>query len=189
MPVMKSGAAPQPFPGGPTIGPLHSDVAGRTDHLPINVPDGSHVLPADVVSGLGEGNTFAGTKVLDNMFKKGPYGAPLPKIGGGKGRKRGTKMPPGKPRFGIGKPMSSKPNFGFAEGGAPESFEDFQESTSKPGVPIMAAGGEYVIPPEVVEMLGEGDPAHGHAVLDAFILKVRNDTIKELKKLPGPAKD
>ena len=32
---------------------LHSTVPGRTDKLPIQVPSGSFVIPADVVSGLG----------------------------------------------------------------------------------------------------------------------------------------
>lgn len=54
----------------PVIGPLHSDVAGRTDHLPIDVPAGAYVIPADIVSALGEGNTMAGTKVLDDMFRR-----------------------------------------------------------------------------------------------------------------------
>src|ERR1700689_1058466 len=31
-------------------GPIHSSVAGRTDHLPIHVPSGSYVLPADIIS-------------------------------------------------------------------------------------------------------------------------------------------
>jgi len=43
-------------------GPIMSSVNGRTDHLPMNVPDGAYVLPADIVSGLGEGNTMAGSR-------------------------------------------------------------------------------------------------------------------------------
>lgn len=54
-------------------GPLHSTVPGRTDHLPITVAEGSFVLPADVVSGLGQGNTNAGMQVVEQMF-------PLPRI-------------------------------------------------------------------------------------------------------------
>lgn len=41
---------------------------GRTDNLPINVPSGAYVLPADIVSGLGQGNTLAGAKALDAIF-------------------------------------------------------------------------------------------------------------------------
>jgi hypothetical protein len=56
------------------VGPLKSDVAGRTDHLPISVPAGAYVLPADIVSALGEGNTSAGLKIVDQMF---PHEAPV----------------------------------------------------------------------------------------------------------------
>jgi hypothetical protein len=51
-------------------GGLNSPVAGRTDHLPLSTPSGSYVIPADVVSYLGEGNTQAGIKHLDTMFGK-----------------------------------------------------------------------------------------------------------------------
>ena len=50
------------------VGPIHSAVAGRTDHLPINVPSGSYVIPADIVSAMGEGNTMAGFQILNDMF-------------------------------------------------------------------------------------------------------------------------
>jgi hypothetical protein len=53
-----------PFMGGLLKTPGH----GRTDNLPINVPSGAYVLPADVVSGLGQGNTLAGAKQLDAIF-------------------------------------------------------------------------------------------------------------------------
>lgn len=49
-------------------GPLTSPVPGRTDHLPLEVTAGSFVIPADVVSALGEGNTSAGIEVLGEMF-------------------------------------------------------------------------------------------------------------------------
>ena len=56
-----------------TTGPLVSDVPGRTDALPVDVPDGSYVVPADVVSALGQGNTLAGHKALKGMLTpKGP---------------------------------------------------------------------------------------------------------------------
>ena len=50
------------------VGPIHSNVAGRTDHLPIHVPSGADVIPADIVSALGEGNTMAGFRILNDMF-------------------------------------------------------------------------------------------------------------------------
>jgi hypothetical protein len=51
------------------VGPIHSPVAGRTDHLPMTVPSGSYVIPADIVSSLGEGNTMAGFKIIREMFR------------------------------------------------------------------------------------------------------------------------
>ena len=53
-------------------GPLHSTVPGRTDHLPITVAAGSFVLPADIVSSLGEGNTNAGMETVSKMFPLPP---------------------------------------------------------------------------------------------------------------------
>jgi hypothetical protein len=50
------------------VGPIHSPVAGRTDHLPINVPSGSYVIPADIISAMGEGNTMAGFRIGNQIF-------------------------------------------------------------------------------------------------------------------------
>lgn len=67
----------------------------------------------------------------------------------------------------------------FAEGGVPGEVGD---------VPIMAAGGEFVIPPEkIVEMFG--DLQRGHKFLDAWVMHRRQQHIKTLKNLPPPAKD
>lgn len=65
---------PQPVtpPGGATkfhTGAIKAPVAGRTDHLPVHVPSGSYVVPADIVSAIGEGNTEHGFSILDYMVK------------------------------------------------------------------------------------------------------------------------
>jgi hypothetical protein len=57
------------------------------------------------------------------------------------------------------------------------------------GVPIVAAGGEYVIHPDQVREVGGGDLELGHAVLDDFVKRMRKELIHTLKKLPGPKKD
>lgn len=57
--------------GGVFTGPIVSEVPGRTDHHPMDVPSGAYVLPADHVSSLGEGNTLAG---MDYIKKIGPAG-------------------------------------------------------------------------------------------------------------------
>jgi hypothetical protein len=56
-------------------------------------------------------------------------------------------------------------------------------------VPIVAAGGEYVIPPEVVTAIGDGDIDLGHTELDSFVKTMRKRLIDTLKKLPGPKKN
>jgi hypothetical protein len=287
-------------------GPIHSSVAGRTDHLPMHVASGSYVIPADIISALGEGNSMAGFKVAKNIFSAPgpygqstdsmpygasglPYGVPSPKkAAGGKA----TSAPPSRPSTGGGKytglkdmidgggagrsgakfeggPFSGALNsLGVKPlGGGYESFRDrfdgggpgasggdfkgglfsgvlntmgvdpigsrdtpaagtpalqstpysspaaapyvvpaaatpfstdgimglekrgFASGGSTDAVPIVAAGGEYVIPPEDVTHLGGGDLDHGHKILDAFVKKMREKTIKTLQGLPGPKKD
>ena len=139
-------------------GPIHSPVAGRTDHLPMHVHSGSYVIPADIISAMGEGNTMAGFKHMKMMFKGMPYG--------------GTKMPYGNVPGPYGQAI------GKASGG------DVNDA-----VPIVAAGGEYVLSPDDVRKAGDGDLEMGHRVLDSFVRKMREQTVKTLKNLPGPKKD
>lgn len=47
---------------------IHSDVAGRTDRLPTVAAPDSFIVPADVVSGLGQGNSLSGAKILDQIL-------------------------------------------------------------------------------------------------------------------------
>jgi len=61
------------------VGPIPSNVCGRTDHLPVNVPTGAYVLTADIVSALGEGNTIAGFDTLNKFFGKQQYVVGSPK--------------------------------------------------------------------------------------------------------------
>jgi hypothetical protein len=140
------------------VGPIHSGVAGRTDHLPLTVPSGSYVLPADIVSAHGEGSTIAGFKVLRRMFGGNPYG--------------GHGMPYGATGGPYGEPMPHK-----AAGG----------ETS--GVPIVAAGGEYVLSPNQVMFAGNGDLEAGHRALDGFVKQSRAELVKTLSNLPGPKKN
>ena len=146
-------------------GPIHSSVAGRTDHLKMNVPSGSYVIPADIVSAMGEGNTMAGFKLAEKVFSspaswmtEQPYGE--------------GPTPYDEPMTPYGLEMPKK-----AVGGATE------------GVPIVAAGGEYVVAPEHVQHIGGGDMDAGHRHLDEFVKKFRARTVATLKKLPGPKRD
>lgn len=110
----------------------------------MHVPSGSYVIPADIVSSMGEGNTMAGFKVLDTVLKE--YGnSPQARASGSRG--------------------------------------------TESQVPIVAAGGEYVISPEVVTAIGNGDMNLGHTELDTFVTTMRKKLIDTLKKLPGPKKN
>lgn len=171
---------PMPLGGKTTkvhVGPIHSAVAGRTDHLPMHVPSGAYVIPADIISAMGEGNTNAGFKVAKSIFSQPFYGTQ----GAGKGMpyKQGAMpygghkgMPYGASAAPYGQPMPGK-----ATGG----------STGE--VPIVAAGGEYVIHPDDVARLGHGSLDDGHRILDEFVKGFRAKTIKTLKNLPGPKRD
>ena len=156
-------------------GPIHSPVAGRTDHLPMHVPSGSYVIPADIIGAMGEGNTMAGFKHVRRMFGGIPYGnqaAPYGQDKGPYGAKTDTQ--PYDPSQG---PYQSELP-GKAHGGSAANH-----------VAIVAAGGEYVLTPDEVRMAGDGDLERGHRVLDEFIKRYRQKTIKTLQKLPGPARD
>lgn len=142
-------------------GPLHSSVAGRTDHLPSNLENSSYVLPADHVAHLGEDNTNAGFKVLKRMFENAhrayggvPYGGEGTPYGGG-----------------------SMPYGGHAAGGRTDH------------VPVAVAGGEYALGPREVLFAGMGNMDAGHRALDAWILKTRAQHIKTLKNLDPPKND
>lgn len=54
--------------GRVTVGPVMGNTPGRADKLPVKVPAGSFVVPADVVSHLGDGNTGAGMAWLTGKF-------------------------------------------------------------------------------------------------------------------------
>lgn len=54
--------------GGVFSGYIHGDTGGRTDNRPIDVESGAYVIPADILSGLGEGNSHAGAAALHKQF-------------------------------------------------------------------------------------------------------------------------
>jgi len=140
------------------VGPIHSPVAGRTDHLPMHVPSGSYVIPADIISSMGEGNTMAGFKQMKRIFGGTPYGQ--------------ADTAYSQPTSPYGADLPNK-----AHGGSTGS------------VPIVAAGGEYVLHPREVQWAGDGDLDTGHRVLDDWVKAMRAKTIDTLKKLPGPKRD
>jgi hypothetical protein len=52
--------------------------------------------------------------------------------------------------------------------------------------PIIAAGGEFVIPPEKVREIGGGDIDRGHKILDHWVMSTRKKHIKTLRGLKQP---
>jgi hypothetical protein len=210
-------------------GAIHSSVAGRTDHLPMHVASGSYVIPADIISAMGEGNSMAGFKVAKNIFSAPgpygqsaeslpygasgmPYGVPAPKkAAGGAAPNVGYEIMKKLAFSGSGNgtslaapaPAAAKPSLSGIMGGRPQApaakgelndmytpySSGYADGGATDAVPIVAAGGEYVIPPEDVMHLGSGDIDHGHKILDVFVKKMREKTIKTLQGLPGPKKD
>lgn len=144
----------------PTAGFIGSDISGRTDRLPISVASDSYIIPADVVSGLGQGNSLAGARILNEALRTGPWGTEA------------------SPRI--------------ARGNIPKPPREFKENDSTGGrthhMPIIAAGGEFVIPPEAVRRVGGGDMAIGHKRLHEMVRRIREHTAKRIKKLPPPKK-
>ena len=147
-------------------GPIMSSVPGRTDAHHAAVPSGSYVVPADIVSGRGQGNTAAGMNVLQHMFRMGPYGSASGMIKPGR-------MPS------MQMPRMAK----LASGGGKNGSH-----VGKP-VPVNLAGGELVIPPEKLLEVVHPDLRQAHAIMDAWVLKERKKLRKTLAKLPGPARD
>src|SRR5260370_33153095 len=61
------------------VGAIHGAVAGRTDHVPLSVPNGAYVLPAEHVSHIGVGNTMAGVRHSNPQLPPNhDRGAPAP---------------------------------------------------------------------------------------------------------------
>lgn len=141
-------------------GPIISSVPGRTDKHEMDVGSGSYVLPAESVSNLGENNTLAG---LEKIKQLGPHG--------------------------IRKMVHSAKGAGAikakhrASGGAINAPD-----TGRP-VPVVTAGGEHVLSPQDVNVIGDGDVTLGHRLLDNWVLQNRKKHISVLQALKPPAKD
>jgi hypothetical protein len=182
---------------------------GRTDKNNVDVGAGSYVLPADVVAGLGDGNTFHGADVFDRILRSMPYGITAPERGRGD---RGPPRPPSDPMLERGlfegdqnAPISPQLAAGgkTADEGQTTSPQlavgGGKDGAGEQKVPIAMADGEITVRPEDVARIGAyySPPdrqltqhqyiRHGHEVLDAFVKEVRGRVIKHLKKLPGPA--
>lgn len=149
----------------PATGFLSGLTGGRADAVRTSAPGGSYVLPADVVSGLGEGNSIAGARVIDEMLHTQPWGI------------QGT---PVRGNRGLPHPQARIPE---AKGGGVQGAD----SAPRP-VPVDLSHGEYVIHPRDVMRIGKGSMKRGHRVLDAWVLHERKKHVAKLKSLPGPVR-
>lgn len=150
--------------GVPTFkGPIVSSVPGRTDKHFTHVSSGSFVIPADIVSGHGQGNTLAGMNTLQKMFKMGPHTS-VPKIGSNFGAKKFSKG--GEIDESIGQPVPVK-----LAGGEivipPENAHETMQRITKKKLSLDEA----------------------HAAMDQWVLNQRKKLRKTLAGLPGPARD
>lgn len=177
-------------PAAPFTGGIMSMGAGRADDVQMHVPDGAYVMPAWAVSHMGQGNTFNGMAQLKMMFgspwgaQKTPFGAPSDPLKVGKGV--GIPRPP---------PMHfTPPNF-YPQGMSAENpalaGRQRHGGVARGGngaVPINASGGEFVIEPDEVARIGDGNINKGHLILDKWVLKLKKQAAATIAKLPGPAK-
>lgn len=147
---------------------------GRADQVNVSPPAGSYVWPADVIAGVGEGNSLAGAAILERALRTGPHGTPLPP--GRRGPGIGIPRPP--PRFQT--PLLGPP---AQHGGRVDKGGGEGEPTE-----IMAAHGELISPPHIARLWGRGNLKKGHEVFDKAVLELRAKHIEDQKKLKGPVK-
>lgn len=166
--------------GDVSTGFLGGSSLGRADSIKTRAPAGSYILPADVVSGLGEGNSLAGSRVFDEILRSMPYGTQGSQQKGGRGAPRAPSL-----------------SLSVSKGGEVKDGPDAEP------VDVLLSDGERVVLPHHVRMWGDiaaqhiakkrgGSPDRwdklklGHRALDAFVLNERAKHIKKLKSLPGP---
>jgi len=143
---------------------LAGTTGGRADSIKTAAPGGAYVLPADVIAGLGDGNSLAGARVMDEILRSGPHGTPQVRQGRGMG-------PPRPPS------MRGEGSF-YRAGGI--------KSSPEAPTPVKLSHGEYLVAPHHVLAIGGGDMEKGHRVLDHFVMAVRQRYAKRLQSLPPP---
>lgn len=188
------GGVTEPVLNGPILG----NQGGRTDTIKAQAPEGSYILPADVVSGIpgAQGSSLSGHTALTKLFKALPYTPDEAPYGAGSpGLSRGRTMP------GISNMHHLMANT-FAQTGQPSLAKGGAAKGNGGHVPVMVASDEFAVHPQYVKRLGywSGDKENdrgkrdqnhlkrGHEILDALVKDVRAKNIKALQKLPGPVK-
>jgi hypothetical protein len=149
-------------PVGLTTGPLVSSVPGRTDLHFTHVPSGAYVIPADIVSAHGQGNTLAGIDKLHKMFNLHKHTASTA------------------PQF----PSRAKK---FAKGGADKHIGKPVPVKLAGGEIVLPPSSVHETMQRVRGKQLSMDEAHRE--MDKWVIDERKKLRKTLAKLPGPAKD
>lgn len=162
-PLKRGGAAEgHSKPVKMTTGPLISAVPGRTDLHFTHVPSGSYVIPADIVSGHGEGNTLAGMSHLHKYFRMDHPGDE--KDSGREAKRHFAKG--GTVDKHVGKPVPVK----LAGGEVvvpPHNLHETMQRLVRRKITLEEA----------------------HRLMDKWIVNKRRKLRKTLAKLPGPVKN
>lgn len=173
-----------PASGGAS-GFLQGSTPGRADAIKTTAPAGAYVLPADVVAGLGEGNSLAGARAVQEMLSTGPHGTPLPRGASGHSIPRPPPAYGARARGGV----SAAPGYGFVSKPRNWSGPRLYRAGGEPNnTPVALSHGEFVISPHDVQRFGAGDHKKGIAHFDKFVVEQRKKHIKKLQSLPGPVK-
>jgi hypothetical protein len=144
----------------PTSGLIQGPSGGRQDNVSMNLPAHSHVIPADVVAGWGQGNNSAGALALQHAMSTGPYGTALPRV-------------PTRPPRALSPARMPK----LARGG------------SSDGVHTLVSHGEVIVSPSDVSRIGGGDYDKGHDWIDRLIVDSRKQIIAHQRKLAPPVRE
>ena len=155
-------AESQESSGTGASGYLHGSTPGRADKILTTAPAGAYVIPADVVSGLGEGNSLAGAGVMERIIQTGPHGIKMPARSG---VSHGPPRAPGLYREAAGGGIDAQP---------PQQR------------PVALSHGEYVVDPHHVIRFGGGNKDAGIKWFDAWVIRQRKKIIAKMKSLPGP---
>ena len=149
---------------GPTHfhGLVHGSGNGRSDSISTRVPKGSYVVPADIVSGIGHGDTIAGARALEHSFPEEEGRLHT------RAHVRGFSPLMQSP---FKRAFSAKSQ--LADGGVPEMSD------------VLLSAGEFLIGPKAL-LKKYGSLKHAHDVMDAYIVHRRKKLIKETKALKPP---
>ena len=135
MALREAASESQYHPGGL----IESDTSGRTDRLPMSVAADSFVVPADVIAGLGQGNTLAGARRMNEII-----GSPAPYGAGAAPHRGGHSIPP--PPHAAPDPGGSAPETGM--GAMPRSLASAGSPYLAPGESgTITAPDQIAVPP------------------------------------------